>query len=67
MVKEKETRIIDKALKDGLGPECYIRIDWNRGTSHVFDKQRKPKAGRNYILKCIRNDGERAYFVWKQM
>ena len=55
--------VIDRPIKDGRGPPCFWKLEFNRQTRQLFDGGKKPRQGNCYVWKCIRFDGKRAYFV----
>jgi len=57
----------NRPINDNKGPPSIMVITWNHSMQQVFDKGRKPKAGRRYALKCERFDGLRAYFTLEQI
>jgi len=73
---EIKQEVIDKPVEEAVskpekgvmgGPDAYFIVEWNRQTMKMFNKYRKPKQGRRYCLKCVRNDGRRIYFVLDQL
>lgn len=59
--------IIDRPIKSANGPECFIKIEWNRQTQKLFDRGRKPKQGGRYVFKCIRFNGKNSFFTLERL
>jgi hypothetical protein len=59
--------IVKKPVHDGMGPDCFFIVEWNRDTQKMFDKGKRPRGGLRYVLECDHFDGKRAYFVIRQM
>jgi len=64
---EIEQEVIEKAVHSGDGPDCFIKLEWNRSTMNCFNGRKKPMQGRRYCLYCERMNGKHAFFTLKQI